>query len=161
MILISHICARRDVNDNIILKHDLVKLYNRKGISKRCMIKVDTKKIYDSIEWSFMEQILYELKFPSKVIKWIMQCITTVSYLFQVNLRTTKPFKTKRGVRQWGSMCPFLFVLDMDYLTRNLKTLHTNQEFHYHQRCEKWRIIADDLLIHCRGNIKSVRSLYK
>jgi len=84
------------INDNIILSHELLKGYNRKGISKRCMIKVDIKKAYDSIESSFLEEILYELKFQPKVIKWIMQCVTTITYSFQVNGRTTKPFKAQR-----------------------------------------------------------------
>jgi len=40
----------RAINDNIILSHELVKGYARKGISKRCMVKVDMKKAYDSLE---------------------------------------------------------------------------------------------------------------
>ncbi|KAH0698753.1 hypothetical protein KY284_012968 [Solanum tuberosum] len=107
----------RAINDNIILSHELVKGYARKGISKRCMVKVDMKKAYDSLEWSFLEQILYEMKFP-------------------VNGKATKPFQARRGVRQGDPTSPFLFVLAMDYLTRVLKSLHTNHEFHYHPRWE-------------------------
>ncbi|CAN4117930.1 unnamed protein product [Withania somnifera] len=112
------------------------------------------KKAYDSLEWSFLEQILTELKFPAKVIKWIMQCVTTVTY----------SVLAQRGVRQGDPLSPFLFVLAMDYLTRLLKSLHSNADFHYHPRCKKQRIIqlsfADDLLLFCRGELKSVRSLY-
>lgn len=35
---------RRRIADNIILAHELVKSYNRKHISPRCMIKVDIQK---------------------------------------------------------------------------------------------------------------------
>lgn len=62
----------RAINNNIILSHELVRGYGRKGISKRCMVKIDIKKAYDSLEWSFIEKILYELEFPSQVITWIM-----------------------------------------------------------------------------------------
>lgn len=59
----------REINDNIILSHELVKDYERKHIFIRYMVKVDMKKTYDLLEWSFLEQILYELKFLALVIK--------------------------------------------------------------------------------------------
>ncbi|XP_016461479.2 uncharacterized protein LOC107784810 [Nicotiana tabacum] len=40
----------RLITDNIILSHELVKGYRRKGVSPRCMIKIDMQKAYDSIE---------------------------------------------------------------------------------------------------------------
>ncbi|KAH0724791.1 hypothetical protein KY284_000656 [Solanum tuberosum] len=64
---------RRDLNDNVILSHELVKGYGRQGISRRCMVKVDMRKAYDSLEWTFLEKILEE-----------------------VNGHNTKPFKAKR-----------------------------------------------------------------
>lgn len=128
------------------------------------VVKIDMRKAYDSLEWSFLEQILFELKFPAKVIKWIMQCVTTVTYSVLVNGKATKPFQAQRGVRQGDPLSPFLFVLAMDYLTRILMSLHANSEFHYHPRCKKQRIIqlsfADDLLLFCRGDLKSVKCLY-
>lgn len=40
----------RLIQDNIILNHELIKGYQRKQISPRCMIKVDIHKAYDSVE---------------------------------------------------------------------------------------------------------------
>ncbi|XP_049352687.1 uncharacterized protein LOC125817181 [Solanum verrucosum] len=42
----------RIIQDNILLTHELVKGYGRKGILPRCMLKIDMQKAYDSLEWS-------------------------------------------------------------------------------------------------------------
>ncbi|XP_060200869.1 uncharacterized protein LOC132629158 [Lycium barbarum] len=55
---------RRVITDNILLSHELVKGYTRKGVSARCMIKIDMQKAYDSLEWGFLEQVLVVLNFP-------------------------------------------------------------------------------------------------
>lgn len=41
------------ITDNIIFAHELFKVYNRKGISLRCVLKVDIRKAYNSLDWSF------------------------------------------------------------------------------------------------------------
>ncbi|XP_056691739.1 uncharacterized protein [Spinacia oleracea] len=75
----------RNIADNILLASELIKCYFRKNISPRCMIKVDLKKAYDSIEWPFLESMLVELGFPAIFVKWIMQCLGSVSYSILVN----------------------------------------------------------------------------
>lgn len=56
-------------------------------------------------------------------------------------------------------------MIDMEYLSRLLKTLKDNPDFNYHRRCDKMNIIqlgfADDLLLFCRGDVVSTRLLYK
>lgn len=59
----------RVLTDNIILSHELVKGYGRKGVSPRCMLKVDMQKAYDSVEWVFLEQVLEGLNFPTIFVK--------------------------------------------------------------------------------------------
>lgn len=46
----------RWINDNIILGTELVKGYGRKGVSPRCMLKVDMRKTYDSVEWVILNR---------------------------------------------------------------------------------------------------------
>lgn len=41
----------RQISDNILLATELIKGYTRANISPRCMLKVDMKKAYDSIEY--------------------------------------------------------------------------------------------------------------
>ncbi|XP_070015914.1 uncharacterized protein [Nicotiana sylvestris] len=40
----------RSIIDNILFTHELFKGYNRKGISPRCVLKVDLRKAYDTVE---------------------------------------------------------------------------------------------------------------
>ncbi|XP_060170867.1 uncharacterized protein LOC132601823 [Lycium barbarum] len=152
------------LNDNVIMSHELVKGYNRKGTSPRCMIKIDMQKAYDSIEWVFLEQVLQGLNFPAKFVTWIMTCARTVSYSILVNGSPTIPFTEKRGVRQGDPLSPYVFVLVMEFLTRILKQLKSNPKFQYHPRCKKLNIVqlsfADDLLLFCKGEVRSAELLY-
>lgn len=112
--------------DNIIMSHELIKGYGRKGISSRCMLKVDMQKAYDSLEWPFLKQIMSALGFPNQFVGWIMMCITTVSYSIMVNGKPTERFKARKGLRQGDSLSPYLFVLSMEYLCRLLKSSKEN-----------------------------------
>nr|XP_016457391.1 PREDICTED: uncharacterized protein LOC107781232 [Nicotiana tabacum] len=139
----------RLISDNIILSHELVKGYGRKGISPRCMLKVDMQKAYDSVEWIFIEQVLVGLNFPTQFIQWIMQCLKTVSYSILINGHPTEPLNSKKGLRQGDPISPFLFVLVMEYFSRVLKSLGNEADFNYHPKCEKMN-----------GGVKSIQMLF-
>lgn len=128
-------------------------------------MKLDMQKAYDSLEWVFLEQVMVGLGFPDVFVKWIMGCVTTVTYSILLNGRPTQPFVARRGLRQGDPLSPFLFVIAMEFLTRKLKTLRLIPDFNYHPRCEKLQIVqlgfADDLLLFCRGDIRSVQLLYE
>lgn len=154
----------RKVADNIILTHELVKAYNRKNISPRCMIKVDIQKAYDTVDWCYLEQVMAALGFPSKFTSWVMKCVATVSYSFVLNGEQTKPFEAARGLRQGDPMSPFLFAIVVEYLSRNLHELASHKQFKYHPMCSKLKIthlcFADDLLMFTRGDQISVNMLH-
>lgn len=149
----------RLLNDNILLGHELVKGYCWKGVSPRCMVKIDMQKAYDSLEWVFLA-----MNIPSQFLKWIMTCVSTVSYSIVINGKPIAPFDAKRGMRQGDPLSPYLFVLAMEYLTRLMKTLKNKPDFNFHPRYEKLNIVqlnfADDLLLFCRGDFISTQMLY-
>lgn len=74
------------------------------------MVKMDMQKAYDSIRWSFVEEIVRALGFLSLFIKWVMECVTTVSYQVNVNGVLTKAFMRRKGLRQGDPMSPRIFV---------------------------------------------------
>ncbi|XP_059291954.1 uncharacterized protein LOC132045381 [Lycium ferocissimum] len=75
----------RTIVQNVLICRDLVRLYSRKNTTSSCLIKIDLRKAYDSVEWGFVEEMLYGLNFPCKYIKWIMKCISTPQYRISLN----------------------------------------------------------------------------
>lgn len=41
----------RSIIDNVLISQELIRLYNRKSASPRCLMKIDIQKAYDSVEW--------------------------------------------------------------------------------------------------------------
>ncbi|XP_070050304.1 uncharacterized protein [Nicotiana tomentosiformis] len=156
---------RRLITDNIILSHELVKGYGRKGITPRCMLKIDMRKVYDYIEWQYIKQILNYLQFPTCFVKCILRCVQSVSYSIILNGNLVTPFQAKKGLRQGDPLSLLLFVLVMEYLNRSLKGLNAMPSFKFHLRCKKLQIIqlgfANDLLLFCKGELESVFVLPK
>ncbi|KAK4343576.1 hypothetical protein RND71_036670 [Anisodus tanguticus] len=161
----SAFVSGRVITDNIILSHELIKRYGRKGISPRCMVSIDMRKAYDSVEWQFVEQVICCLNFPLKFVMWIMTCVTTVSYLFSINVYPTPPFSAKKSLRHGDPASHFLFVLAMEYFSRNLKKLRRIRDFNFHPKCEGLNIIqlsfVDDMLLFSRGDSWSVQMMFQ
>lgn len=55
----------RDIFQNIFLAQELIRGYNRKNISPRCMFKIDLQKAYDTVNWSFLNHVLLSVGFDS------------------------------------------------------------------------------------------------
>ncbi|XP_074319503.1 uncharacterized protein LOC141656489 [Silene latifolia] len=107
----------RSILENILICQDLVRMYNRRAASPRCMFKLDLQKAYDSIEWGFLEQMLAALNFPEQFRHLIMQCVTTPSYTLNLNGTQFGFFAGRRGLRQGDPISTLLFCVSMEYLS--------------------------------------------
>ena len=70
----------KNISHNILLCQDLVKHYSRKGCYPSCLIKVDIRKAYDTLDWLFVRDMMVALNFPSHFVKIIIACITSTQY---------------------------------------------------------------------------------
>ncbi|GFY85594.1 hypothetical protein Acr_04g0003320 [Actinidia rufa] len=153
----------RSMVENIYLVQEFLNRYGWSRISPRCIMKIDLKKAYDTINWEFVRKVLMGFGLPNLFVNWIIQCISTTAYSISINGSMHGFFKGKQGIRQGDPISPFLFVLCLEYLSRSLNQLKDNRDFKFHPRCQDLNIthlaFADDLMLFSRGDVESVQLL--
>ncbi|GJX90807.1 RNA-directed DNA polymerase, eukaryota, reverse transcriptase zinc-binding domain protein [Tanacetum coccineum] len=84
----------RQITDNIILVQELLRGYNRKHQAKKCSFKIHIQKAYDTVNWEFLRATLRGFGFHSKMINWIMVCVTTTKFSVRINGNREGYFKS-------------------------------------------------------------------
>ena len=150
--------------DNTFLVQELLRKYARKRISPRCLLKIDLHKAYDSISWEFLDWMLKSMGFLAQFCSWIMECITTTSFSLVVNGSIYGHFKGQCGLRQGDPLSPYLFVLYLEYFSRDLQSLKDNINFQFHPTCVVVQLshlaFADDITLLFRGDLPSVSAIF-
>ncbi|XP_074287960.1 uncharacterized protein LOC141613122 [Silene latifolia] len=67
-------------------------------------LKLDMAKAYDRVEWIFLERVLRAMGFDRVWIRWVMDCVSTVSFSVLINGQPSHAFRPSRGLRQDDSI---------------------------------------------------------
>ncbi|XP_013607556.1 PREDICTED: uncharacterized protein LOC106314175 [Brassica oleracea var. oleracea] len=165
--------AGRLITYNIIVAHEMVHgLRTNKKVGETSMaIKTDMSKAYDIVEWNFVEILLEKMGFARDWIRWVMACISSVSYAVLLNGQSHSFIRPERGIRQGDPLSPFLFILCTEALVNVLNQSETQGKVHgikLSSSCPAVHhlLFADDSLLMCDATvceneeIKSYLKLY-
>ncbi|GJS32657.1 RNA-directed DNA polymerase, eukaryota, reverse transcriptase zinc-binding domain protein [Tanacetum coccineum] len=134
-----------------IIKNDVIGVVKEFFRNRRMLGEINTTLI----------SLIPKSKAP---IKWIVECLSTASFLVSVNGESHGFFKAKRGLRQGDPISPYLFIIVMEVFSLMVdRQIQKDKGFKYHWGCKQLKIthllFADDFLLPCHGDIKSTSVL--
>ena len=89
----------RAITDNVIVAFEIIHIMKRmtKGKIGTVALKIDISKAYDRIRWPYLKAVLCRMGFFEKWVKWIMLCVSSVTYYVLVNNHHVGPLFLKEG----------------------------------------------------------------
>lgn len=94
----SAFVAGRNITDNVLIAFEVIHHMKKKtgGNDEEVALKLDISKAYDRVDWNFLKHRMLNMGFCSKWIKWVMMCVTTVTYEVCSNGSLVGPIIPKR-----------------------------------------------------------------
>lgn len=91
----------RNISDNVLVAFELLHFMKRKNKGQEGVValKLDISKAYDRVDWKFLKKRMivmgFNEQFNEQWVKWIMMCVSTVSYMINFNGKEVGPIFPK------------------------------------------------------------------
>ena len=121
--------------------------YNKKGL----LMILDFSEAFDTIEWSFISEVLEIFNFGETFAKTIKLCQTNSTSKVEQNGYLSSTIEQQRGCRQGDPLSPYVFVLCAEILSHVIResgdirgiVVH-NEEFHTSQYADDTTLLLDE-----------------
>ncbi|GKU96376.1 hypothetical protein SLEP1_g9618 [Rubroshorea leprosula] len=100
----------RQLVDSVVVANEAIDEV-RKRKSQCFVFKIDFKKAYDKVSWSFLDNMMEKMDFDKVWREWIAECLRSNTVSVLVNGSATKEFSMSRGLQQGDPLSPFLFLM--------------------------------------------------
>ncbi|XP_026442653.1 uncharacterized protein LOC113342274 [Papaver somniferum] len=154
---------RRNIHENISLASEMVNETQIKRKDGNVGFKLDITQDFDTVSWTFILEVFRRYGFSESWCDWILQILKSARISVLVNGSPEGFFSIDRGLRQGDPLSPLIFVLIEDVLSRNItKFFKEGKMTHMVNRkgiAPTHLFFADDSMIFCKGNMKSLRNL--
>lgn len=99
----------------------------------------------------FTERVILAFGFPNQYVQWVMLCVSSPKYSVNINGNLEGNFHGRKGLRH--PISPFLFVLAIEYFSKNCALIAQNPVFKFYLRCRHTKTthvcFANDLIVFC------------
>jgi hypothetical protein len=91
----------RLISDNILATYETLHTMHTgmKGKKGFMTVKLDMSKVYDQMEWRFLEAVMCRMGFDIRWINLIMMCVKIAHYTVMVNGKPCRNITPSRGIR--------------------------------------------------------------
>ncbi|WMV30174.1 hypothetical protein MTR67_023559 [Solanum verrucosum] len=130
------------------------------------VIKLDMTKPYDRVSWSYTCLVLRKMGFGELFIDRVWRIMSNNWYSVIINGKRHGFFHSTRGLKQGDPLSPALFILGAEVLSRMLNLLHQNQVYKGFQMELRGPQInhlsfADNIIIFTSGTRQSLHLIMK
>lgn len=153
--------------------HDCIALASEgvNGLGRRCsngnlILKVDIRKAFDTLRWSFLLRVLSLLGFSPTFVAWIDYLLHSAKLSILINGAPEGYFSCSQGVRQGDPLSPLLFCVAEEVLSKmiaraansgELSSLFLGRNISFPSHL----LYADDVIVFCRATQANCRALLR
>ncbi|XP_026433434.1 uncharacterized protein LOC113330842 [Papaver somniferum] len=153
----------RNIHENISVASEMVNDLKTKRKDGNVGLKLDITQAFDTVSWSFVLEVFRRYGFSDNWCSWIISILNSARIFILLNGNPEGFFKINSGLRQGDPLSPLIFVLIEDVLSRNLTNLFLENKMtpmlSKRGISSTHLFFADDIMIFCKGNMKSLNNL--
>ena len=122
----------RLITNNILVAYETLYTMHvrKKGKKGLIALKLYISKVYDWVEWPFLQGMMQKMGFPDKWIGWVMGCVTTPFSFILINGKPYGNINPSSSIHQGDPLSPYLFLLCVEGLTSLLTKVEHDGRIH-------------------------------